>query len=187
MDDASHATDFVHWVMGKPVSVMAEIGNTVTDFSPDDTGIAIYRFAGGAMTVLVNSSVTLAGENTTELYGDQGVLIQNHDDAPSTNVPLPPSAIALKLYTQSRNQWQDLGIPIPASHTERISAAPRAFIDCLIHDRPSDITAEDGRVAVEMVLGAYESARSGRRIKFPLPSLTGTLVSTDTTSGSKSP
>jgi predicted dehydrogenase len=167
MDDASHATDFIHWVMGKPISVMAEIGNTITDMSPDDTGVAIYRFASGAMTVLVNSSVTLAGENTTEIYGEHGVLIQNHDDAPSTNVPLPPSAVALKLYTQASNQWQDLGIPIPFNHAERIGAVPRTFVDCLINDRAPDITAHDGRVSVEMVLGAYESARTGCRVDFP--------------------
>ena len=170
MDDASHATDFIHWIMGRPVSVMAEIGNTVTDMAPDDTGVAIYRFASGAMAVLTNSSVTLAGENTTEVYGDQGVLIQNHDDAPSTNVPLPPSATALKLYTQSSNHWQDMGIPIPPNHAERIGAVPRTFIDCLIQDREPDITAHDGRVSVEMVLGAYESARTGRRVEFPLAS-----------------
>lgn len=168
MDDASHATDFIHWTMGKPISVMAEIENTITNMAPDDTGIAIYRFASGAMAVLVNSSVTLAGENTTEIYGDQGVIIQNHDDAPSTNIPLPPSAIALKLYTKATNQWQDMGIPIPPNHGERIGAVPQAFIDCLIHDTEPDVTAHDGRVSVEMVLGAYESARTGQRVDFPL-------------------
>lgn len=131
MDDASHATDLIHWMMGKPISVMAEIQNTVTDFSPDDTGVAIYRFASGAMAVLVNSSVTLAGENTTEIYGDQGVLIQNHDDSPSTTPPLPPEAINLKVWQKTNPAWEDLGIPIPSSHGERIAGVPRAFIDCL--------------------------------------------------------
>ena len=95
MDDASHATDFIHWMLGKPGSVMAEIENTLTDFSPDDTGIAIYRFPNGAMAELTNSSVTLAGENTTEVYGDQGVLIQNYDDLVSTHLA-PPGAVVLK-------------------------------------------------------------------------------------------
>ncbi|MCP4165873.1 MAG: Gfo/Idh/MocA family oxidoreductase [Chloroflexi bacterium] len=168
MDDASHATDFIHWVMGKPISVMAEIQNTVTDFSPDDTGVAIYRFANGAMAVLLNASVTLAGENTTEIYGDQGVLIQNHDDAPSTNVPLPSAATALKLYTRTQPTWQDLNVPIPDDHGERIAGVPRAFVDCLMYDRDPDITAEDGRISVEMILAAYQSAREGRRVTFPL-------------------
>lgn len=169
MDDASHATDFIHWVMGKPVTVMAEIGNTLTAMSPDDTGIAIYRFADGAMAVLANSSVTLAGENTTEAYGEKGVLIQNHDDAPSTNVPLPNGAAALKLFTRDAPQWRYLDMPIPDSHRDRLAGVPRPFIDCIKHDTEPDVTADDGRTSVEMVLGAYQSAREGRRVEFPLP------------------
>ena len=168
MDDASHATDLIHWMMGRPISVMAEIQNTVTDFSPDDTGVAIYRFANNAMAVLVNSSVTLAAENTTEIYGDQGVLIQNHDDSPSTTPPLPPGATNLKLWTKAKPEWTDLGIPIPPSHGERIAGVPRAFIDCLKNDTAPDVTAADGRMAVAMVLAAYQSAAEGRRIAFPL-------------------
>ena len=88
MDDASHATDFIHWMLGKPTSVIAEIDNILTDVAPDDTGLAVYRFAGGEMAILLNTSVTLAGENTTEIYGDQGVVIQNYGDAPSCNTIL---------------------------------------------------------------------------------------------------
>src|SRR5438094_613951 len=76
-DDAVHAADFLYWLLGAPVSVMAEIDNVLTDVAPDDTGMAIYRYADGAFGLIYNSSVTLAGENTTEVYGDQGVLIQN--------------------------------------------------------------------------------------------------------------
>ncbi|MFB3040879.1 MAG: Gfo/Idh/MocA family protein, partial [Candidatus Poribacteria bacterium] len=64
MDDASHATDFIHWMLGRPTSVIAEIDNILTDVAPDDTGLAVYRFSSGAMAILLNTSVTLAGENT---------------------------------------------------------------------------------------------------------------------------
>ena len=67
MDDASHATDFIHWMLGKPTSVIAEIDNILTDVAPDDTGLAVYRFASGEMAILLNTSATLAGENTTEI------------------------------------------------------------------------------------------------------------------------
>ncbi len=168
MDDASHATDLIHWIMGYPTSVIAEIDNILTNVAPDDTGMAVYRFPDGAMATLLNSSVTLAGENTTEIYGDQGVVIQNYGDAPSCAVPLPPGAIAVKLYTRNEPRWRDLGIPIPKSQGERIAAVPRPFVDALKYDLPSSITARDGRVAVEMVLGAYRAAHEGRRVTFPL-------------------
>ncbi|MBP95727.1 oxidoreductase [Candidatus Poribacteria bacterium] len=168
MDDASHATDFIHWMLGKPVSVMAEIDNVLTDVAPDDTGIAIYRFDTGAMAILVNTSVTLAGENTTEIYGDEGVIIQNYGDGPSCNIDRPDNAVALKLYQNSEPGWLDLGIPIPEGHGERIANIPRAWINHIKNDIPPSSNAYDGRVAVEMVLGAYTSAQSGKRINFPL-------------------
>ena len=87
MDDASHAADFLYWMLGAPVSVMAEIDNLVTEVAPDDNGVAIYRFAGGEIGILFNSSTTLAAENTTEIYGAAGSIIQNHGDVPSSNLP----------------------------------------------------------------------------------------------------
>lgn len=168
MDDASHATDFIHWMLGPPTSVIAEIDNILTDVAPDDTGLAVYRFAGGEMAILLNTSVTLAGENTTEIYGDEGVVIQNYGDAPSCNIPRPADAVALKLYTRAEPTWKDLGIPIPEGHGERIGGVPRPFIDCLKNDTEPDVTVEDGRVSVEMILGAYRSAQEGRRVVFPL-------------------
>ena len=168
MDDASHATDFIHWMLGKPTSVIAEIDNVLTDVAPDDTGVAVYRFPSSAMAILLNTSVTLAGENTTEIYGDNGVAIQNYGDAPSCNIPRPADAVALKLYTRDEPSWRDLGIAIPDGHGERIAGVPRPFIDCLKNNTEPDVTVEDGRVSVEMVLGAYRSAQEGRRVTFPL-------------------
>lgn len=168
MDDASHATDFIYWMLGKPRSVVAEIDNVLTDVAPDDTGVAIYRFPSGEMAILINTSVTHAGENTTEIYGDKGVTIQNYGDGPSCNIPRPEDAVALKLYTTEQPNWQDLGIQIPNNHGERISGVPRPFIDCLIDDTEPDVSVEAGRVSVEMVLGAYRSAKEGIRVQFPL-------------------
>ena len=122
------------------------------------------------MSVLINTSVTLAGENTTEIYGDQGVVIQNYGDGPSTSLPRPGNAIAVKLYQRDQQEWQDLGIPIPDSHGERIAGVPRPFIDCIKNDSNPLVTGEDGRLAVEMILGAYQSAAEGKRIQFPLSS-----------------
>jgi len=168
MDDASHAADFIYWIMGRPVSVISEIDNVLTHVAPDDTGVAVYRFENGAMGILVNSSVTLAGENTTEIYGDQGVLIQNYDDLVSAMVQPPPGGIALKLFKRGGSGWEDLNVPIPASHGERIKGVPRPFLDAYKSGATPPVSAVDGRVSIEMVLGAYQAASAGKRILFPL-------------------
>lgn len=168
MDDASHAADFLYWLLGRPVSVMAEIDNIVTDVAPDDNGVALYRFAGGEIGVLLNSSTTLAAENSTEILGDAGSIIQNHGDVPSANVPLLPGAAALKLYRQAAGAWEVFDFPL-RPHGARIRDVPRPLIDYLQGKRGPLACAADGRVCIEMILGAYESARSGRRVEFSTP------------------
>ena len=81
-DDATHAADWFYWIFGRPVSVMAEIDNIVTDTAPDDNGVSIFRFETGIMGILFNGSTTAAGVNTTEIYGDGGTIIQDYGDAP---------------------------------------------------------------------------------------------------------
>ena len=72
-------------MLGRPRSVVAEIDAVLTDLGCDDNGVAVYRFAKGEIGILLNSSTTLAGENTTEIYGDRGAIIQNHGDRSPTD------------------------------------------------------------------------------------------------------
>ena len=164
MDDASHAADWFYWMLGRPRSVIAEIDNVVTTVAPDDNGVAVYRFGKGEMGILLNSSTMLAAEATTEIYGDKGTIIQNYGDAPSSALPRPPGAVALKIFRAGAANWEAFDFPADTPHGARIKAVPRPLIDYLQGRAGPLATAEDGRVCVEMVLGAYQSAREGRRI-----------------------
>src|SRR5207248_1658206 len=53
-------------------------------------------------------------------------------------------------------------------HGLRIRAVPRPLIDYLRGRTGPLATAEDGRVCIEMILGAYRAGREGRRVHFPL-------------------
>ena len=164
-DDATHALDWLYWTTGrKPVSVMAEIDNVLTNVAPDDTGVALFRFADGMFADITNTSVTLAGENTTEIYGDRGVIIQNYGDAPSCSIQ-PANPVGVKLYRSDQPElgWQDQGLPVPSSHGERIAGVARPFINAFKLGVPM-CSAADGRVSVEMCLACYDSAETGRRV-----------------------
>ncbi|MEO6907654.1 MAG: Gfo/Idh/MocA family oxidoreductase [Abditibacteriaceae bacterium] len=162
-DDAVHAADFLYWIMGKPVSVMAEIDNILTDVAPDDTGIAIYRWQDGPMGVLFNSSITLASENTCEIYGSEGTIIQNYGDQVST-AHAPVGEAPLKLFRKSTGEWEKVHFEVPASQGERIADVPRGWIDRLKNNQPPIANAVDGKVSIAMCQAAYESAQSGSRI-----------------------
>ena len=169
-DDATHAADWFLWMLGMPTSVVAEIDNIVTDVAPDDNGLAVYRFAGGAMGILLNSSTTVAAIGTTEIYGDEGTILQDYGDAPATSAPRPDDAIPLRMIRRGEEQWTEFPLPIPAGQGQRIAAIPRPFIDYVRGLTDETIPPEEGRKSVEMVLGAYRSAAEGRRVEFPLAS-----------------
>ncbi|NLV73923.1 MAG: Gfo/Idh/MocA family oxidoreductase [Chloroflexi bacterium] len=167
-DDASHPFDWLTWIFGtRPASVIAEVDNVLTNVAPDDTGVAVFRYPSGMFAYVVNSSVTWAGENTTEIYGDKGVIVQNYGDAVSCGLQ-PPNPVGIKLYQADKAAlgWQDVGIPTPAGHGERIAGVTRPFINALKAGVPM-CTAQEGRISIEMVLAAYRSAETGQRIKFP--------------------
>ena len=165
MDDASHAADWFYWMLGRPVSVMAEIDNIVTDTAPDDNGVAVYRFARGEIGILLNSSTQLAAEATTEIYGDAGTIQQNYGDLPASLLPAEGSA--LKVYRAGAADWERFDFPIVPQRA-RIEAVPRPLVDYLKGEAPPLATAAEGRVCIEMILGAYQSAREGRRVRFPI-------------------
>jgi predicted dehydrogenase len=167
-DDATHAADWFYWLLGEPQSVMAEIDQVVTQVAPDDNGVALFRFQQGEMGILLNSSTTVAGVNTTEIYGDEGTLVQDYGDAPSLAVPPPPGVAPLRLIRKGDKQWTEFDLPIPKSQAERIAAVSRPFINYIRGLTEEKVSAVEGRKSVEMVLAAYQSAREGRRITFPL-------------------
>lgn len=166
MDDASHAADWFYWLLDRPSSVIAEIDNVVTGVAPDDNGVAVYRFGRGEMGILLNSSTMLAAEATTEIYGDRGTIVQNYGDAPSSTLPRAPDVPALKIYRAGAADWEAFDFPNDTSQGARIRAVPRRVVDYL-HGKSGPIaSAADGRVCIEMILGAYEAARTGRRVHF---------------------
>jgi predicted dehydrogenase len=163
-DDATHAADWFYWIFGQPSSVIAEIDNVVTDVAPDDNGVAVYRFPRGEIGILLNSSMTVAAISTTEIYGDEGTIVQDYGDAPATAAPRPEGAVPLRMIRRGDTAWTEFDLPIPGSQRDRLAAIPRPFIDYIRGLTEETITAEEGRVSVEMVLGAYRSMAEGRRI-----------------------
>ncbi len=65
-DDSAHPIDFIHWLLGVPESVTAEIW---THLIPNDHGVALFRYANGVMAEVTCSFTCLAAENTPEAIG----------------------------------------------------------------------------------------------------------------------
>lgn len=163
-DDASHAIDFIYWLLGMPASVTAELGSLCNPRIPNDNGVAVFRYPDGTFAEVCCSFTCLAGENTTEIIAANGVVIQNYGDAPSCAAPRPADAVGLKWLLSGDKQWTASEIASPAGHGERIAGLARPLAEFIHGRRPAIATAEQGRDVLRMTLACYESAELGRRI-----------------------
>ena len=163
-DDAAHPCDLVYWMFGMPASVTAELGTLVNEKIPNDNGVAVFRYADGMIATVSCSFTCVAGENTTEIIGADGVVIQNFGDSPSCNVPRPPDAVALKWYLKDRGRWECSDIASPPNHGERIAALAGPLAEFLAGRRGPIAGAREGRDVLRMVLACYDSDGQGRRV-----------------------
>jgi len=164
-DDASHAIDFIHWLLGVPETVTAEIDSLCNPRMPNDNGIALFRYPGGPVAEVCSSFSCPAGENTTEIVGEKGVALQNYGDGVSCNVPRPEGGIALKWFLTENNEWTVSELGAPPSHGDRIANQAAPMSKFLHGDGPPIATAEEGRTSLRMMLACYVSTREGRRVR----------------------
>jgi predicted dehydrogenase len=165
-DDAAHPIDFMYWLFGMPRSVTAELGTLYDPIQPNDNGIAIFRYADGMIAEVVCSFTCLAGENTTEIVAEKGVIIQNYGDLPSSSVPRPAGGIALKWYLRAKGDWTVDDSAAPANQGGRIANLAGPLAEFLRGKRPAIATEQEGRDVLRMVLACYDSATQGRRVHF---------------------
>jgi UDP-N-acetyl-2-amino-2-deoxyglucuronate dehydrogenase len=164
MNQASHYVDLMQWFMGPVESVMAKTATMARRIEAEDSGAAVLKFRNGAIGVMevtmltfpknYEGSITLLGEKGTVRVGGTAVnkiehwQFADYDDddklveAANTN---PPSVYGFGHEPYYRNVLKVL----------RGEAAP-------------DTDGRAGRKSLELILGIYESAKTGREVPLPL-------------------
>lgn len=130
----------------------------------NDNGVAVFRYSTGMLAEVTCSFTCLAAENSVEVVGETGSIIQNYGDAPSCNVPRLVGGVGQKWYTLERKDWTVSTIATPSGHGARISGLAGPLAD-FNGTRSPIATVEEGRTSLRMVLATYLSSGEGRRVR----------------------
>ena len=127
-DDAAHPIDFIHWLLGVPETVTAEIAHLAQSAGAErqrHRHLPLCGRAAGRGGLLLH----LRGRREhDEVIGEKGTIIQNYGDVPSCNVPRPAGAIGLKWYTPDKKDWTASDDRQPANHGDAHRRAGRAVV-----------------------------------------------------------
>ena len=120
---------------------------------------------------MVCSFTCPAAENTVEVIGEKGSIIQNYGDVPSASVPRPEGAHGQKWYISAEKQWTYSDIASPPNHGYRIAGLAAPIAEFLHGRRAPIATVEEGRTTLRMTLACYISTREGRRVRIDDPAV----------------
>ena len=146
MNQGIHVVDLLLWMLGKPVEVQAYSGLLAHErIDVEDTVAATVRFSSGAIGSIVATTSAYPGRPVRlSVYGDRGSAVIEDDDlvAFDTADDQPSAELGGSVADAHRDQYVD-------------------FIEAVRDGRPPAIGTRDARRALEVVLGVYESARTG--------------------------
>lgn len=162
MNQSSHFVDLIHWLGGNVKSVYAKMDNFVHDIETEDTGTVILKFENGAIgniqyTTCIydknfEGSLTILGTKGTVKIGGQ--YLNKIEYWNVEGVPTP--RLREKLQPNDYGYYQGSA----ANHDKFY----QNVLDILKGRSNSMIMGSDGRAAVEIILAAKESAKSGKEV-----------------------
>jgi len=164
MNQASHYVDLMQWLMGPAESVMAKTATQARRIEAEDSGVAVVKFRSGALGVMevsvlaypknLEGSITLLGETGSVKIGGTAVNKVEHwefadydddDKLVDAAATAPPS-----VYGFGHTPYYENVVAV-------LQGRARA-----------DTDGRAGRKSLELILGIYESAKTGREVPIPL-------------------
>jgi predicted dehydrogenase len=166
IDEGIYWIDLFRWIGGDIVQVEAKVANLVhKDIAVEDWGFAVFTFANGIVATLEAAWTINAPRRTgpspkqnsvvrLEVVGTRGEIADQWFRMPGRAV-LAAGAEDWVFERQADEPFSPAS-PFPLDH----------LIHCLETNRTSPATIEDARASFVTAMGAYESARTGRPVRF---------------------
>ncbi len=173
MNQAIHSVDILTWLMGPVVEITAHAGLLAHKrIAVEDTVVATLKFKNGALGVLEASTACYPGYlKRIEVHGSEGSAAMEEEDVVVWDFAKQARGdAAIRARMDARISTAG-GAADPAAighhgHTAQF----RDVLDAIRTGRKPAIDGPEGRRSVEIILGVYKAAETGKTVKLPLAS-----------------
>lgn len=172
MNQGIHAIDAMCWLAGPVKSVYGVASTMLRKIEVEDSAMALLEYANGANGVLMGTTISNVPESAPEgdrirIECENGTIVYAGGKA-SLHTRRTGADGSVEF---EKTDLDEAGASTVSSggKPENIDMESHSFIvkdmvSAILEDREPYITAESARICVDLVLGIYESSRTGRKI-----------------------
>lgn len=157
MNQAVHSIDTLQWLLGGVTEVAAVSDTLARDLECEDTAAIALRFENGALGTVRATTATKGGADRTKINGTEGTLVL--DNRGDGIVEFEVGTGEESRYSAETEPEAVDGDPHPCGSGHH--GAVQDFVTALRENRDPEVSAAEARVAVDVILAAYESAETG--------------------------
>lgn len=164
MNQASHYVDLIQWLVGPVESVMAKTATLARRIEAEDSGVAVLKFRSGAIGTIevtmltfprnLEGSITILGEKGSVKIGGTAVNKVEHWQFAD--------------YDDDDKLVEQAATNPPSVYGFGHEGYYRNVVAVLRGEARPDTDGRAGRKSLELILGIYESAKTGRDVPLPL-------------------
>ncbi len=165
MNQSIHTIDLLQWTLGPLESLSAYTATLARPIEAEDAASAALRFTGGALGAI--QGATAAHKSfpvRLDIVGTAGSATLEGTRLTHWQPAREPEGDLLTAEDHALADGWEEGEKFGAAHVRQLRAIFRALRD----GGEVPVPGAEARKAVEIILAIYQSARSGRRITFPL-------------------
>ena len=169
MNQAVHFVDILCYLAGRAKSVYA-FTDTMThkNIEVEDNAVACVRFANGAMgTIEASTSCAPGFPRRLAVSGDRGSVVMVDDELTRWEF-LDKADEDEKILAEGA-----AGDQLKGGHSDPLAIGfeghrrqVQDFVDAVLEGREPFVPGREGRLAVELICGIYESSRTGKLVTF---------------------
>lgn len=173
MNQAIHSVDLLTWLMGPVVEIRARMGLLAHErIAVEDVAIATVEFANGAMGVIEASTAIYPGYlKRIEIHGSAGSAVMEEEDFIKWDFAKKSARDVAILERMASRKSGGGGAADPAAIGHHGHARQfQDVVNAIKKKTNPSIDGPEGRRSVEIILGIYKAAETGRAVKLPLKS-----------------
>lgn len=165
LNQAVHQIDLLNWMMGRPKTVTAILGNVAHNNAEiEDVSAAVFTYENGAMVTLTTSLVTHGEGQRIILQCEKASLSSPWDVKCSSSTPSGFPERNTEMETLIRKAYDAMPKPVYTGHAGQI--------DNVLHFLETGEQAvegsRDGRLALEVITAIYQSGFTSKTVSLPI-------------------